>query len=42
MRLTEPLDECETELWLLAHPESRHLRRVGAVCAHLAETLRLP
>lgn len=42
VRLTEPLDECETELWLLAHPESRHLRRVGAVCAHLAETLRLP
>jgi DNA-binding transcriptional LysR family regulator len=40
--LTEPLDECETELWLLTHPESRHLRRVGAVYAHLGETVRLP
>lgn len=42
VRLTEPLDECETELWLLTHPESRHLRRVGAVYAHLAHTLSLP
>jgi len=41
-RLTEPLDECETELWLLAHPESRHLRRVGAVYSHLAQAMRLP
>lgn len=42
MRLTDPLDECETELWLLTHPESRHLRRVGAVYAHLARTLAMP
>lgn len=42
MRLTDPLDECETELWLLTHPESRHLRRVGAVYAHLARTMTLP
>jgi DNA-binding transcriptional LysR family regulator len=42
VRLTEPLDECETELWLLTHPESRHLRRVGAVYAHLAQTLVMP
>lgn len=42
LRLTEPLDECETELWLLTHPESRHLRRVGTVYAHLAEALSLP
>jgi DNA-binding transcriptional LysR family regulator len=42
VRLTEPLDECETELWLLTHPESRHLRRVGAVYSHLAQTLSLP
>ncbi len=41
-RLTEPLEECETTLWLLTHPESRHLRRVGAVYTHLAEALRLP
>lgn len=42
LRLTEPLDECETELWLLAHPESRHLRRVGLVYAHLAQALHMP
>ncbi len=42
VRLTEPLDECETELWLLTHPESRHLRRVGAVYAHLARTMTMP
>lgn len=42
VRLSEPLAECETELWLLTHPESRHLRRVGAVCGHLAKTLNLP
>jgi hypothetical protein len=35
VRLTEPLDECETDLWLLTHPESRHLRRVGAVYSRL-------
>ena len=40
--LTEPLESAATDLWLLAHPESRHLRRVAAVYAHLAETLRLP
>jgi DNA-binding transcriptional LysR family regulator len=42
MRLTDPLDECETELWLLTHPESRHLRRVGAVYAHLARSMTMP
>lgn len=42
VRLTEALDECETELWLLTHPESRHLRRVGAVYAHLAQAMKLP
>ena len=41
-RLTEPIDECETELWLLTHPEARHLRRIGAVYAHLAQAVRLP
>jgi DNA-binding transcriptional LysR family regulator len=39
--LTDPLDECETGLWLLAHPESRHLRRIAVVAAGLAEVLRL-
>ena len=40
--LTDALAECETDLWLLTHPESRHLRRVGAVYSHLAQTLRMP
>lgn len=39
--LTEPLSECETDLWLLAHPESRHLRRIAVVAAGLAEQIRL-
>ncbi|MCX7196527.1 MAG: LysR family transcriptional regulator [Proteobacteria bacterium] len=42
IRLTEALDECETELWLLTHPESRHLRRVGAVYSHLAQAMNMP
>ncbi len=41
LRLSEPLDEAETELWLLTHPESRHLRRVATVYAHLAEHIQL-
>ena len=41
-RLTEPLDECETELWLLTHPEARHLRRIGTVYTHLAQAMELP
>ncbi len=39
--LTPPLDECESQLWLLTHPESRHLRRIQAVAAHLARTVEL-
>ena len=42
MRLTEALDECATDLWLLTHPESRHLRRVAAVYSHLAQTMHMP
>ena len=42
VRLTEPLAECETDLWLLTHPESRHLRRVAAVYSHLAQAMNLP
>lgn len=37
--LTPPLEECETQLWLLTHPESRHLRRIAVVAAHLAAEL---
>jgi hypothetical protein len=29
-------------LWLLTHPQARHLRRVSAVYAHLGDTLVLP
>jgi DNA-binding transcriptional LysR family regulator len=42
VRLTDPLDECETELWLLTHPEARHLRRVGAVYSRLAQAINMP
>jgi len=41
VRLTNPLEECETDLWLLTHPELRHLRRVGAVYSHLAQAMSL-
>lgn len=40
--LTEPLEEAETDLWLLMHPEARHLRRVATVYQHLAEAMKLP
>lgn len=40
-QLTPPLDEAETDLWLLTHPESRHLRRVAATYAHLSQTLKV-
>lgn len=39
--LTDILEECQTELWLLTHQESRHLRRVSTVFQHLSERLRL-
>lgn len=40
--LTPPLDDADTPLWLLTHPESRHLRRVAVTYAHLAAHLVLP
>ena len=40
-QLTEVLDECQTELWLLTHTESRHLRRVSAVYSYLSQNLLL-
>lgn len=40
--LSDPLEGCESELWLLAHPESRHLRRIATVYQHFAEQIRLP
>ncbi len=41
LQLTEVIDECQTELWLLTHAESRHLRRVSTVFGHLAQALTL-
>lgn len=41
LQLTEVIDECQTELWLLTHAESRHLRRVSTVFGHLASALML-
>ncbi|MDP1899480.1 MAG: LysR family transcriptional regulator [Rubrivivax sp.] len=37
--VSDALDECEAQLWLLTHPESRHLRRISTVAAHLANTI---
>ena len=39
--LSDPLEECETQLWLLTHPESRHLRRIATVSDHLVREVRL-
>jgi DNA-binding transcriptional LysR family regulator len=39
--LSEPLEGCESQLWLLAHPESRHLRRIATVYQHLAQHIKL-
>ena len=41
-RLSEPLEDADTELWLLTHPEARHLRRISAVYAHLSQAIVLP
>lgn len=40
-QLTPLIDEAQTELWILAHPESRHLRRVAVVYGFLAKTMSL-
>lgn len=42
VRITDPLANCETDLWLLTHPESRHLRRISTVYGHLAQSIVLP
>jgi DNA-binding transcriptional LysR family regulator len=41
IQLSDPVDECETDLWLLRHPESGHIRRISTVYAYLAEALAL-
>jgi len=35
------IEACQTELWLLTHADTRHLRRVSAVYGHLARHLAL-
>lgn len=41
IQLTDVIDACQTDLWLLAHPESKHSRRVMTVFSHLSQNLRL-
>lgn len=40
--LSDTLAECSTDLWLLTHPESRHLRRVSLMFSELGAALGLP
>lgn len=39
--LTPELENCSADLWVLTHPESRHLRRIAAVYSFIAQTIRL-
>lgn len=39
--ITAPLSGCAIDLWLLTHPESRHLRRISIVAQHLAKYISL-
>jgi DNA-binding transcriptional LysR family regulator len=39
--LSDEIEECQTQLWLLTHTETRHLRRVSAVYGHLSQALQL-
>lgn len=40
--LGAPLEGCESQLWLLAHPESRHLPRITVAYQHFGTHIRLP
>jgi DNA-binding transcriptional LysR family regulator len=39
--LTPELENCSADLWVLTHPDSRHLRRIAAVYSFIATTIRL-
>ena len=39
--LTPELENCSADLWVLTHPDSRHLRRIAAVYSYIAKTIRL-
>lgn len=41
LQVTEEIEACQTELWLLTYADARHLRRVSAVYRHLAESVVL-
>ncbi|RZI83350.1 MAG: LysR family transcriptional regulator [Rubrivivax sp.] len=41
VQVSEELPEARTALWVLTHPESRHLRRVSTVFGHLAKAMAL-
>ena len=38
--LTPVLDDCAADIRILAHPESRHLRRIAAVYGYFSKALR--
>jgi DNA-binding transcriptional LysR family regulator len=43
VRIVEgPLDELNTDLWALAHPDARHLQRVKVLFDYMRERIRLP
>jgi DNA-binding transcriptional LysR family regulator len=39
--LTPELGNCSVDLWVLTHPDSRHLRRIAAVYSYIAEHIRM-
>jgi len=41
VQISDVINECQTELWILTHTEARHFRRVSTVYAYLAEQLKL-
>lgn len=41
VQLSDPIEECETQLWLLTHVEARHIPRVATVYSYLADHLSL-
>ena len=38
--LTPELENFSVDLWVLTHPDSRHLRRIAAVYSYLAKAIR--
>ncbi|MFL6700346.1 MAG: LysR family transcriptional regulator [Vitreoscilla sp.] len=41
VQLGDEIEDCQTDLWLLTHTDTRHLRRVSTVYRHLASHLVL-